>query len=148
MRYKLLGQSGLRVSELFLGAMTFGDQRVGAPPQECRRILDLYADAGGNFVDTANFYGDGRSESILGELLEGRHDRFVGLRVPGARSEPPGHQVDPGERAVGGVAASLGGPVRLGLVGPHRFTSFPWLALFILVSKAPRAASGEGLTFV
>ena len=77
MRYKLLGQSGLRVSELFLGAMTFGDQRVGAPPQECRCILDLYADAGGNFVDTANFYGDGRSESILGELLEGRRDRFV-----------------------------------------------------------------------
>jgi aryl-alcohol dehydrogenase-like predicted oxidoreductase len=41
MRYRLLGSSGLRVSELFLGAMTFGEQgRVGAPPDECRRIVD------------------------------------------------------------------------------------------------------------
>ncbi len=53
MRYRLLGQTGLRVSEVFLGAMTFGKGGGGAPPDECRRILDLYADAGGNVVDTA-----------------------------------------------------------------------------------------------
>ena len=77
MRYRLLGRTGLRVSELFLGAMAFGEQGGGAPAAECRRILDRYADAGGNVVDTAVNYRGGQSESILGELLEGRRDRFV-----------------------------------------------------------------------
>ncbi len=79
MRYRLLGRTGLRVSELFLGAMSFGEQGGpgGAAPQECRRILDLYAEAGGNVIDTAINYRVGQSESILGELLEGRRDRFV-----------------------------------------------------------------------
>jgi len=78
MRYTLLGGSGLRVSELFLGAMTFGEQGgVGAPPQECARILGAYADAGGNVIDTAINYRGGASEEILGERLQGRRDRFV-----------------------------------------------------------------------
>jgi aryl-alcohol dehydrogenase-like predicted oxidoreductase len=78
MRYKLFGTSGLRVSELFLGAMTFGEQGgVGAPPEECRRIVDAYADAGGNVIDTAINYRGGASEEIVGEVLEGRRDRFV-----------------------------------------------------------------------
>src|SRR5680860_1142528 len=77
MRYRLLGQTGLRVSELFLGAMSFGQHEGGgAPQEECRRMLDLYADAGGNVIDTANVYRGGQSESILGTLLAGR-DRFV-----------------------------------------------------------------------
>lgn len=76
MRYRLLGRTGLRVSELFLGAMTFGgEDRGGVPVPECRRMLEVYAEAGGNVVDTADAYGD--SETILGELLEGRRDRFV-----------------------------------------------------------------------
>jgi aryl-alcohol dehydrogenase-like predicted oxidoreductase len=58
--------------------MTFGEQGgVGAPPQECRRILDAYADAGGNVIDTAINYRGGASEEILGELLTGRRDQFV-----------------------------------------------------------------------
>src|SRR5215470_17608784 len=78
MRYRTFGGTGLRVSELFLGAMTFGDQGgVGAPIEECRRILDAYADAGGNVIDTAINYRGGASEEILGELLVGRRDRFV-----------------------------------------------------------------------
>ena len=78
MRYTLLGGTGLRVSELFLGAMTFGEQGgVGAPPQECARILGAYADAGGNVIDTASNYRGGASEEILGELLQDRRDRFV-----------------------------------------------------------------------
>ncbi|MDQ3763680.1 MAG: aldo/keto reductase [Actinomycetota bacterium] len=78
MRYRLLGQTGLRVSELFLGAMSFGEQGGGgAPLDECRRILDLYADVGGNVVDTAINYRGGQSENILGKLLEGRRDRFI-----------------------------------------------------------------------
>jgi aryl-alcohol dehydrogenase-like predicted oxidoreductase len=78
MRYRLLGPSGLRVSELFLGAMTFGLQGgVGAPLDECRRIVDTYSDAGGNVIDTASNYRGGASEEIVGELLLGRRDRFV-----------------------------------------------------------------------
>jgi aryl-alcohol dehydrogenase-like predicted oxidoreductase len=78
MRYRTLGTSGLRVSELILGAMTFGEQGgVGAPPGECRKILDAYAEAGGNAIDTAINYRDGQSEEILGELLAGRREQFV-----------------------------------------------------------------------
>ncbi|GAA0496979.1 oxidoreductase [Paractinoplanes deccanensis] len=78
MNYRTLGASGLRVSELILGAMTFGEQGgVGAPPEECARILDAYAEAGGNTIDTAINYRDGASEEILGKLLAGRRDQFV-----------------------------------------------------------------------
>ncbi|MET7847113.1 aldo/keto reductase [Streptomyces avermitilis] len=78
MRYRLLGRTGLRVSELFLGAMTFGEQGgVGAPKPECARILDAYAQAGGNVIDTAINYRGGESETIVGELLKGQRDRFV-----------------------------------------------------------------------
>jgi aryl-alcohol dehydrogenase-like predicted oxidoreductase len=78
MRYRTLGASGLRVSELILGAMTFGEQGgVGAPLGECRRILDAYAEAGGNALDTAINYRGGASEEFLGELLDGRRESFV-----------------------------------------------------------------------
>jgi aryl-alcohol dehydrogenase-like predicted oxidoreductase len=78
MRYRTLGHSGLRVAEVILGAMTFGEQGgVGAPIEECRRILDVYAEAGGNAIDTAVNYRDGLSEEFLGRLLAGRRDQFV-----------------------------------------------------------------------
>jgi len=78
MRYRLLGASGLRVSEAFLGAMTFGEQGgVGAALEECRRIFDAYAEAGGNVIDTAINYRGGASEDIVGQLLEGHRDSFV-----------------------------------------------------------------------
>ncbi len=78
MRYRLLGASGLRVSEAFLGAMTFGEQGgVGAPLEECQRIFDAYAEAGGNVIDTAINYRGGASEDIVGRLVEGHRDRFV-----------------------------------------------------------------------
>ncbi|MFE1441658.1 aldo/keto reductase [Streptomyces sp. NPDC058739] len=78
MRYRLLGRTGLRVSELFLGAMTFGEEDgKGVPEAECARMLDAYAEAGGNVVDTAVNYLGGQSESIVGGLLKGRRDRFV-----------------------------------------------------------------------
>jgi aryl-alcohol dehydrogenase-like predicted oxidoreductase len=77
MRYTLLGKSGVRVSEMALGTMTFGDNwGWGASKDTCAPMLDLYADAGGNFLDTANQYTDGSAETILGELLEGRRERF------------------------------------------------------------------------
>src|SRR5215218_9899578 len=78
MRFLLFGRSGLRVSELCLGTMTFGtDWGWGADADECRRIVRAFADAGGNFIDTANNYTDGSSESIVGDVLAGQRDRWV-----------------------------------------------------------------------
>jgi aryl-alcohol dehydrogenase-like predicted oxidoreductase len=78
MRYTLLGRSGLRVSELALGTMTFGETwGWGASEDECRRMFEAYVDAGGNFVDTACNYTDGTSEEIVGRLVEHDRDRFV-----------------------------------------------------------------------
>jgi aryl-alcohol dehydrogenase-like predicted oxidoreductase len=78
MRYKLFGRTGLRVSELCLGAMTFGeDWGWGAPKQECARILDAFAEAGGNFIDTANAYTNGTSERIVGELIAPEREHWV-----------------------------------------------------------------------
>ncbi|MGR9169925.1 aldo/keto reductase [Rhizobium sp. KDH_Rht_773_N] len=79
MRYKLFGKhTGLRVSELVLGAGNFGTRwGHGGEPDEARRIFEIYAEAGGNFIDTANGYQFGQSEEILGDLLAGKRDDFV-----------------------------------------------------------------------
>ena len=78
MRYKLLGRSGLRVSELCLGTMTFGEEwGWGSSKDESRQILDAFLEAGGNFIDTANVYTNGTSETLLGEFLKGHRDRAV-----------------------------------------------------------------------
>ena len=78
MNYRLFGRSGLRVSELALGTMTFGtDWGWGADRDECRKIFDRYAEAGGNFLDTANNYTGGTSERIVGELVAADRDHFV-----------------------------------------------------------------------
>ena len=76
--YRLLGNSGLRVSPLCLGTMTFGTEwGWGADKDESRKMFDAYAERGGNFVDTANFYTGGTSEAFIAEFMEGRRDRFV-----------------------------------------------------------------------
>ncbi|PRX98873.1 aldo/keto reductase [Allonocardiopsis opalescens] len=78
MRYKLLGRTGIRVSELCLGTMTFGEAwGWGAAKEESGRILEAFAEAGGNFIDTANRYTDGESENIVGELIAGDRDHWV-----------------------------------------------------------------------
>ena len=78
MRYKLLGRSGLRVSELALGTMTFGeDWGWGASEDESRLIFDRYAEAGGNFIDTANNYTNGTSERFVGRFVAADRDHFV-----------------------------------------------------------------------
>jgi aryl-alcohol dehydrogenase-like predicted oxidoreductase len=76
--YRLLGRSGLRVSPLALGAMTFGTgSGWSADPDESRRLFDTYVDRGGNFIDTANTYSDGVSEQLVGEFARDRRDQIV-----------------------------------------------------------------------
>lgn len=80
MDYHTLGNSGLKVSRLALGTMTFGDDwGWGAPEKAAREIFDAYLDAGGNFVDTADLYTNGNSETMLGKFIRdsGSQDRVV-----------------------------------------------------------------------
>jgi aryl-alcohol dehydrogenase-like predicted oxidoreductase len=92
MRYTLLGRSGLRVSEVALGTMTFGEAwGWGASEDACRRMFEAFAEAGGNFVDTACNYTDGQSESILGALVGPERERFViatKYTLTGRRDDP------------------------------------------------------------
>ncbi len=78
MIYRLLGRSGLRVSELCLGTMSFGTEwGWGADKAESQKIFDAYTAAGGNFVDTANRYTEGTSERWLGEFIKSERHHFV-----------------------------------------------------------------------
>lgn len=78
MRYQLLGKSGLRVSELCLGTMTFGETwGFGASKEESRKIFETFVEAGGNFIDTANRYTEGTSELFVGEFIADDRERVV-----------------------------------------------------------------------
>lgn len=95
MRYKVLGRTGLLVSELCLGAMTFGGQGfwtvIGQTPQEeVNTLVDRAIDGGINFIDTANVYSEGLSETMLGKALKGkRHNVVVATKVFGRMGEGP-----------------------------------------------------------
>jgi aryl-alcohol dehydrogenase-like predicted oxidoreductase len=84
--YRILGRTGVKVTPLCLGTMNFGGRTDAA---ESHRILDQYVELGGNFVDTANVYNDGRSEEIIGDWMKktGSRDRIVlSTKVHGRRS--------------------------------------------------------------
>lgn len=91
MHYQLLGRSGLRVSQIALGTMTFGPGADWSrSEEECRTIFDAYVEAGGNFIDTANMYTGGESEKIIGRCIAADRDRVVvaskyANAAPGAR---------------------------------------------------------------
>jgi len=78
MQYRLLGNSGLRVSEVALGTMTFGEEwGWGSSKDDSRKVYDAFREAGGNFIDTANFYTNGTSESHLGEFMKDHRQSIV-----------------------------------------------------------------------
>src|ERR1700731_2216455 len=78
MNYKLLGKSGLRVSEFALGTMTFGDDwGWGAPKDEAQKVYNAFRESGGNFIDTANIYTNGTSETFLSEFMRGHRESMV-----------------------------------------------------------------------
>lgn len=83
MKYKLLGKSGLRVSELCLGTMTFGDDwGWGSSKEAAKQVFQKYTEGNGNFIDTACNYTDGTSEKFIGEFIKGDRDRYV-IIIPG-----------------------------------------------------------------
>jgi len=78
MKYRLLGNSGLRVSEAALGTMSFGDDwGWGAAKEEAKKVYDAFREAGGNFIDTANVYTNASSELFLGEFMQGHREGVV-----------------------------------------------------------------------
>jgi len=98
MRYRLLGNSGLRVSEAALGTMTFGEEwGWGSPKDEARKVYDAFREAGGNFIDTANFYTNGTSEWLLGEFMKDHRQSEVlatkyTMSAPGTDPNAAGNQ--------------------------------------------------------
>ena len=87
MNHRVLGRTGVKVSPLCLGTMNFGGRSDAA---ESAAVLDAYAAGGGNFIDTANVYNDGKSEEIVGDwlLANGKRDEVVlSTKVHGRRSE-------------------------------------------------------------
>jgi aryl-alcohol dehydrogenase-like predicted oxidoreductase len=93
MKYRLLGRSGLRVSEVCLGALTFGElpflgRPFGISAQDSEAIFRIYADRGGNFIDTADIYGAGLSESYVGNLVASDRDHFVVATKYGITMKP------------------------------------------------------------
>src|SRR6195256_586942 len=97
MQYRLLGKSGLRVSEAALGAMTFGeDWGWGSPKAEAQKVYETYREAGGDFIDTANVYTNGTSERFVGEFIKSHRDSVVvatkySLAAPGGDQNAAGN---------------------------------------------------------
>jgi aryl-alcohol dehydrogenase-like predicted oxidoreductase len=114
MNYQLLGRSGLRVSELCLGAMTFGeDWGWGAAKDEARKIYDAFRGAGGNFIDTANIYTNGTSEQFVGEFIADHREEVVLATkytnaMPGRNANAGGNQRKNMVRAVEASLKRLG----------------------------------------
>jgi aryl-alcohol dehydrogenase-like predicted oxidoreductase len=95
--YQLLGRSGLRVSNLCLGTMTFGEEwGWGAGKDEARRIYEAYRSAGGNFIDTANVYTGGTSETFVGDFIAGHREEIVlATKYTNVGAAPTGANGDP-----------------------------------------------------
>ncbi|WP_326952176.1 aldo/keto reductase [Amycolatopsis sp. NBC_01286] len=114
--YRPLGRSGLRVSPLALGAMTFGTGALCADDDTARKIFRTYVDGGGNFVDTADNYGDGRSEVLVGEFLRdtARDDIVLATKYSGPKFAGGGPVSNPRHRSNGrkNMVASLEASLR------------------------------------
>ncbi|MFJ1549541.1 aldo/keto reductase [Streptomyces sp. NPDC088246] len=108
MKQRFLGRTGLRVSELCLGTMTFA--RTG-DEVAAHRILDTFTEAGGTFIDTADMYDRGGSEDVLGHWLKGRNrdGLVIATKVWGRMSDSPGAAERPGPSGPGATRRS---PVR------------------------------------
>lgn len=104
MRRKLFGRSGLRVSELCLGTMTFGRPGPrGTPPDECERLFTRFVERGGNFIDTSPEHGNGIAEQIVGRLVAARRPYFV----LATRLKPPRERYLVRSRMIDSLDASL-----------------------------------------
>lgn len=97
LKYRLLGKSGLRVAEVCLGTMTFGEEwGWGSSQGEAREVYEAYRAEGGNFLDTANVYTNGSSEKLVGEFVKGhRGEVVVATKYTNASLDPNNPPRDP-----------------------------------------------------
>jgi aryl-alcohol dehydrogenase-like predicted oxidoreductase len=108
MRIRKLGRTGLKVSQLCLGAMTFGNKEWGCDEPTSRRIVDRFLDAGGNFIDTADVYSNGVSEEITGRAIQGKRRQVVlATKVAGPMGPGPNDLGLSRRHVLDGVEASL-----------------------------------------
>jgi len=121
-QYRTLGRSGLAVSPLALGTMTFGAGRWGCDVAAAGAILDRYVEAGGNFIDTADVYSGGRSETMLGDMVAER-----GLRDRLVIATKSGFSRAQGTPLAGGNSARN---IRAGLEGSLRRLKTGWIDLY------------------
>ena len=110
--YRPFGRSGLIVSPLSLGTMTFGAGRWGSEEAEARKIFETYVEAGGNLIDTADIYGGGESEKMVGKLLadNGMRDRIV-VSTKSGFPRSKGHPMHGGNGAYN-IRAGIEGSLR------------------------------------
>jgi aryl-alcohol dehydrogenase-like predicted oxidoreductase len=106
MEFRFLGKTGLKVSELCLGAMTFGRE---TSEEDSRSIMDRFVEAGGNFIDTADVYGTGTSEEIVGRWLKDRtrDDVVIATKVRFPMGSGPNDVGLSRKHILAGVKASL-----------------------------------------
>jgi aryl-alcohol dehydrogenase-like predicted oxidoreductase len=103
-----LGASGLKVSEMCLGALTFGMPGFGCDETESQKIVDTFLDAGGNFFDTSDSYASGRSEEILGRVLRKRRaDVVIGTKFGHKTGEGPNDRGSSRQHVLAALDASL-----------------------------------------
>ena len=125
MKYRLLGNSGLRVSEAALGTMTFGDELGwGSPKAEAQRVYETYREAGGNFIDTANFYTGGTSETFVGEFIKSHRDSVVlatkySNAAPGNDPNAAGKSPQEHEASTGSQPDAIANRLHRSVLGAH-----------------------------
>jgi aryl-alcohol dehydrogenase-like predicted oxidoreductase len=136
--YHLLGGSGLRVSPLALGTMTFGQDDWGTDEDASRRVFGRYLDSGGNFVDTANVYAGGRSEELVGKFIaESRARDRVVLATKFAQTTEPGNPNSFGNGRKNIVAALDASLRRLGT----DYVDLYWMHIWDTFTPAEEAIS-------
>jgi aryl-alcohol dehydrogenase-like predicted oxidoreductase len=135
MKMRNLGRSGLLVSELCLGTMIFGeDSPRSTTPEVARHMIDRYLETGGNHIDTADVYADGRSEEIVGEALKGRREGVVlATKVRFSTGDGPNDDGLSRGHILNGVEASL------------RRLQTDWIDLLYMHSWDPRTPLEESL---
>jgi len=108
MKLRKLGRTGLKVSNLCLGTMTFGNAQWGCDEPTSRKIVDRFLDAGGNFIDTADVYSNGISEEICGRALrDKRHQVVLATKVAGPMGGGPNDLGLSRRHILDGIDASL-----------------------------------------
>lgn len=109
-----MGKSGLRVSELSLATMTFGEEWWwGASKDESRRIFAAFTEAGGNVIDTANKYTNGTSEKFVGDFIGADRDKFV-LAIKSTLSMNPDDRDSAGNHRKNTVQSAAASLIKIG----------------------------------